>query len=283
MADVIDELLNSGSVPPEMLAEILRRESEHGLLGSLSGSKRLAPVAGQMREDALANAAGIGDANRQDAMAKWKAFMENQSKQQELAFRAKEGSLNRQNRLDAVGARNKGMLDAIAARNAGGGGGVSPTEISHQKDVAKNVISLIDQALEKTGALSAGVAGITKGLPGMPAHNLDMILEPVRSAIAIERLEAMRQKAQEMGQKGSGFGQLTEKELSLLINNWRSLVVTQDPDQLRDNLQFIKQRFMNILNMAEQEAASGGPDADDAVSLEQMLREGLIDDEDLEP
>lgn len=286
MADVIDELLERGSVPTEVLAEVLRRESEHGLLGAVSGSKRLAPVASNMRADAMAQAAGIGDARSADALARWKAAMEAASKAEDRRLRAEQGNLNRQNRLDAAGLRNKGMLDAIAARNAAkrGAGGVSPTEIQHQSDVATNVVSLIDDALKKTGAMSAGLAGMTRGIPGMPSHNLDMILEPVRSAIAIDRLEAMRQKAQEMGQKGSGFGQLTEKELSLLINNWRSLVVTQDPDQLKANLQYIRERFVNILRMAAEEAKGGNSAMDDdEVSLEQMLQEGLLDDEDLDP
>lgn len=289
MADVIDELLQSGSVDPAILAELLRKKEEHGLVASLSGSKRVAPVGADMQAGAMDAAAGIGAARSADDLARWKAQMALRAKQADLAARSRDKDADRKNRLDVAALRNKGTLDAVAARakaKAGAGGADDPVGIAEAGLLdATDKIGVLDGALNSVGWLSAGPAANLGFIKGLPAYDLDAELEPVRASLAFGKLEEMRQKAAALGQKGSGLGQVTEREIRLLMSEKVNLDPGQTPGQLRKQIAKARDHFARIKAAWEQDLDKarrmgvnvGGGEED----IDMILRDALGEDADM--
>jgi hypothetical protein len=293
MADVIDELLSQGSVDPAKLAEILRRQNEHGLVGSLSGSKRLAPVAADMQKEAMGTAAGIGEgraamgaAADEDALARWKSQMALIAKQRDSEARARENALNRQNRLDVQGMRGRqaGSLAKLKAGLKGGDGANDAAVLQGMETALQSFESLADkasQAQEMSGRLSTGLASVSKAVPGTPARNLWEFLEPIRSGEALNKLNEMRDAARAMGMKGSGLGQVTEREISLLMASRENVETAQTEKQLDIALGNLERQYRSSIakirnEMNKLHAASAAPSDD--TDIDALLQDALGDE-----
>ncbi|MGA1553429.1 MAG: hypothetical protein ACO35I_05225 [Burkholderiaceae bacterium] len=102
----------------------------------------------------------------------------------------------------------------------------------------KQIASIIDEAINKSDWWSTGLGAETlAGVGGTDAAQLNALLEPVRSYIAINRMK----KLKEASPTGStGFGALSEKELSLLTGEQGALSLGQGEKQLDETLKRIK-------------------------------------------
>lgn len=118
--------------------------------------------------------------------------------------------------------------------------------LNAQTQEAQTVIGKIDSALGKVGALSSGWGSFTKNIPGSPAMDLSADLDSIHSSLGLDKLMEMKANSKA---GASGMGQLSDKEMSLLIANIASLKQSQTPDQLRDKLNQVKRHYQNILQM----------------------------------
>jgi hypothetical protein len=222
------------------------------LAGELSGSERIGPTGQNLRKEALGQAAGIGEAATGDALARMKAAMAMRAKQMDIQGRMSEGDLNRQNRLDVQGLRGKqatALARTKAALKGGPGGPIAGKLDVFQGtlDTMEALSSKADQARGMIGPMSAGLMSASKVIPGTPARALEEFLEPIRSNEAMEKLQQLRADAQAMGQKGSGLGQVTERELSLLMNARENLSTAQPGPQLDAALKALSTQYRSSM------------------------------------
>lgn len=91
----------------------------------------------------------------------------------------------------------------------------------------------IEEAIKKTNLLSSGVASWTAGVGGLPASDLEAVLQTVQADSAFAALQEMRNNSP----TGGALGSVTEKELALLQNAAGALSQSQSPGQLRKSLQ----------------------------------------------
>jgi hypothetical protein len=104
----------------------------------------------------------------------------------------------------------------------------------------------IDRAIEQANFWSSGLLGMTEIVGGTPAANLQATLLPIVSDVAFDQLEAMRAEAAAMGQRGSGLGQVTEREIAMLQSIMGDLDNHQSPAQLRRALREAKRLRASI-------------------------------------
>ncbi len=264
MSDILTELMNSGSVDTETLAKLLREQERVGLAGELSGSKRLGPTGQDLRAGARETAAGIGAVRTEDALSRMKEAMRLAAKRAELEAKGMEGDLNRQNRLDVAGLRNRGMLDAIAARKKGSqtSGDDQLMAFETQADHLDDLANVAVEARKMTSPWTTGYGSALKAIPGTDASSLEEFLVPLRSEEALSKLGELREMAAAMGQKGSGLGQVTEREIGLLMGARRSLETAQNEGQIDRALRHLEQAHRtaakNIRREIQKIKASGG-------------------------
>lgn len=108
----------------------------------------------------------------------------------------------------------------------------------------QSVDSSIDKAIDQTNNMSAGFMGMSSVVGGTPAADLEATLSQVQADAAFSTLQAMR----EASKTGGALGQVSERELSLLINSRAAITQSQSPDQLRENLTKYKEQRKKSLD-----------------------------------
>ena len=97
--------------------------------------------------------------------------------------------------------------------------------------------TLIDQAKDQSGMFTTGLVGqMTSGIGGTPANDLQNTLNTVKANIGFDRLQAMRDSSP----TGGALGQVSEMENRLLQAVWGSLEQSQSPEQLKANLERVR-------------------------------------------
>jgi hypothetical protein len=100
-------------------------------------------------------------------------------------------------------------------------------------DQHNTIDSQIDKAIEQTGYFSSGYIGDkTKDMGGTYAADLKATLSTIQADAAFDRLQQMRNESK----TGGALGQVSERELSLLMNARAALEQSQSPGQLKENL-----------------------------------------------
>lgn len=135
----------------------------------------------------------------------------------------------------------------------------------------------IDQTSEGLIGGTVGRTGAIARLTGSPAAaDLDANLETIRSNSALSKLGELKAQSPT---GASGFGSLSEKELSLLTSNIRGLSTSQSEAQLKKNLAEIREELKNVRNkitsgspLAQQGAAIQNQDA----IKQELMRRGLL-------
>ena len=112
---------------------------------------------------------------------------------------------------------------------------------------ANTVINKVDQVLENVGLGTAGAGSLFSIIPGTPAKDLSANIETLKANLAFNALQAMR----EASKTGGALGAVSERELSLLESQIASLNPQQSPEQLRTNLNEVRQSFKNMLDKAK--------------------------------
>ena len=95
-----------------------------------------------------------------------------------------------------------------------------------------------------------------------------------------------------MGQQGSGLGQVTEREIALLMSTIASLNIRQSPSQLRAALKKVSKHFRSVQDkwtrMMEEagysptETGTFDPETDEDREIGRMIDEIMLDPEALE-
>ena len=100
-------------------------------------------------------------------------------------------------------------------------------------------LDAIDKAFPKINMLSAGVGSLTAGTPLAPATDLRESLRPIIAIIGFDELQRLR----DASPTGGALGQVSERENVYLQSVRGSLAQIQRPEQLKENLNNIKESF----------------------------------------
>jgi hypothetical protein len=112
---------------------------------------------------------------------------------------------------------------------------------------ADNVINKVDEALGKVGFWTTGLTGDLRStlvgrVTGGGAYDLDKTIDTIKSTLAFEELQAMR----DASKTGGALGQVAVRELELLQSTIANLDKGQDEDVLRRNLNQVKTHYENV-------------------------------------
>lgn len=116
----------------------------------------------------------------------------------------------------------------------------SAAEIRPQylEERATRIASDIDGVMPRVNYMSAGFVGKqSEGIAGTPAYNLARDIESIKANIGFNELQQMR----EASKTGGALGQIAVQELNFLQSVLGSLDIGQGPDQLKANLEKVKQ------------------------------------------
>ncbi len=122
---------------------------------------------------------------------------------------------------------------------------------------AQNLVRLIDDATANTNYFTAGLGSVTAVIPGTPAADLAGTMESIKSNLAFDRLQQMRDESR----TGGALGQIVLRELDMLASVWASTQQSQSPEQLRENLGVLKTRAEALAAAYEAMVAGGGASA----------------------
>jgi hypothetical protein len=104
------------------------------------------------------------------------------------------------------------------------------------------VLSIIDTS---GGAFTTGLGGIlAANVPGTPAHDASKLLDTIKANTSFEALQAMRNSSP----TGGALGSITPRELDLLQATKGNLEQSQTEDQLRFNLNRLRDVVNEIVN-----------------------------------
>ncbi|SFX47816.1 hypothetical protein SAMN04244548_01184 [Paracoccus pantotrophus] len=108
------------------------------------------------------------------------------------------------------------------------------------------VVQDIDKAIQQVSNWTAGPGSALASIPGSGARDLQASLDTVRANIGFDRLQQMR----EASPTGGALGGIAIQELQMLQAVLGSLDTAQSPDQLRANLERLKQVYQPIAEKA---------------------------------
>lgn len=104
---------------------------------------------------------------------------------------------------------------------------------------SRNALVALNEAIPRVNNFSAGIGGLTAGIPLAPATNLEKTLDPVRAIIGFGELQKLR----DASPTGGALGQVSERENLYLQSLKGSLSQIQDPKLLRSTLERIKESY----------------------------------------
>ena len=133
----------------------------------------------------------------------------------------------------------------------------SQTQMNSSLTKADIVIKNIDEALKQTGWGTTGLVGDLRStlpgrLTGSESYNLEKTIDTIKANIGFQELNDMRVASP----TGGALGQIAVKELEFLQSALGSLDKGQSEEQLRKNLNAIKEHYQNW--KATVEKAKGG-------------------------
>lgn len=104
-----------------------------------------------------------------------------------------------------------------------------------------NVVSAVDKALGMVSNFSAGAGAGLSSIPLTTARDLRATLDTIRANVGFAELNEMRANSP----TGGALGQVTERELAFLQSTIANIEQSQSPEQLKSNLEKVKQAFQN--------------------------------------
>lgn len=119
------------------------------------------------------------------------------------------------------------------------------------REKAQSVVQEIDNLVPRIGGMTSGFFGnLSSGIGGTPAADVRADLTKIQANVAFNALQAMR----EASKTGGALGQVSERELALLQAEIAALGQEQSPDQLKRNLEKVKEHFVRMAQLAESDA-----------------------------
>ena len=118
------------------------------------------------------------------------------------------------------------------------------------------ILDEIDNALELVSPSTTGVGGVITGLmPGSPSVDLEATLETIGSGLALDKLMAM--KSDPANKTGGALGQVSERELALLMNSVTSIRQDISEGKSRAGLQKIRAHYSRFLDALDGKMPQG--------------------------
>ncbi len=108
------------------------------------------------------------------------------------------------------------------------------------QDIDRAITTIDTSTLPTTGGMGAGLAYFG----GTAAHDLNKLLDTVKSNAGFQELSKMRQASP----TGAALGSVTERELALLQSTIGNLEQSQSAGQLKDNLRRVKNTYADIIH-----------------------------------
>ena len=145
---------------------------------------------------------------------------------------------------------------------------------------ANRMVSTIDSAIEKVGKSTTGIGGkMFRYIPGSSATDLESDLDTIKANLGFAELQAMRASSP----TGGALGAVSERELTALQSTVASLKQEQSSDQLRRNLEAIKNHYdrwaktVAGVNPDEPSGQGGGKKASAAERYNQLKAGGMAE------
>lgn len=135
----------------------------------------------------------------------------------------------------------------------------TPDEIKGQIGILRNTVAqretllgTIDSAMAKLSPWTTGVGGeLLKHVPGSRAADLKEELQTVGSSLAFDRLQTMR----DASPTGGALGQVTERELDMLMKAQSSLAQAQSLPQAWKHFREVRKHYMRVLESLDDDIA----------------------------
>lgn len=133
---------------------------------------------------------------------------------------------------------------------------------SYSEEKATRILSSINEISNEINGKVSGFFGKSLSLiPGTPAFDFQQRLNTLAANIAFSELQAMR----DASKTGGALGQVSERELALLESSLGALNIGQSPEQLKSQLQKIKEsitRWQDAVKASKQTPASAPASGD---------------------
>jgi len=153
---------------------------------------------------------------------------------------------------DAAGRREGAVQMARAEAERAAQAPKREAQYRQALQAAQNVETSIDKALGMIGPMSTGFAGARlRGVEGSPAYNLAAELETVKANLGFDRLQQMRDNSP----TGGALGAIAVQELIALQSTIANLDPNQSAEQIKANLDRVKQHYSNWRNAVQQALA----------------------------
>jgi hypothetical protein len=133
-----------------------------------------------------------------------------------------------------------------AAREAEAAAAKAGMREENAANTAAIVLQDIDKAIDQTSGLTAGVGSLLGAIPGTGARDLQSSIDTIVANIGFDRLQQMR----EASPTGGALGGIAVPELQMLQAVLGSLRTDQSPEQLKANLQRLKEIYEPIARKA---------------------------------
>lgn len=135
------------------------------------------------------------------------------------------------------------------------------------------IIGKVDQALKNVSGWTAGFGAKLSGVPATGAKNLATDIETIKANLGFQQLQEMRRSSP----TGGALGAVSERELTALQSAVSSLDQEQEPEQLKRNLNEIKNRYMKWKTLV----ANGGAGEEPQPATEQTTGMSESEEEEL--
>lgn len=128
----------------------------------------------------------------------------------------------------------------------------------------------VDRALGQVSGLTTGIPGaVAANIPGTSSRDLVSNIETIKANLGFEQLQQMR----EASPTGGALGQVAVQELNALQATIANLDPKQSEDQLRTNLELVKEHLTNWSNAVNESIGQTTPSA--PIDVTQMSDEEL--------
>ncbi len=115
---------------------------------------------------------------------------------------------------------------------------------AEQRKRANIVLQDIDRAMEMASFWTTGLIGSTlANVPGTPQHDLSNILITLKSNVARDMIQQMRENSP----TGGALGQVSNYENELLMNTLGALEQSQSAEQFRRNMTRLRNYFLDVV------------------------------------
>lgn len=144
-------------------------------------------------------------------------------------------NLRNQHELQQIGAAAAESRRTAAAKTQ-----PTPTQSPYAAERNTRTLQSVDELIGKVGNWTAGAGSVLSKVPGTPARDFTAELDTLKANIAFNELTEMR----EASKTGGALGSVAVRELALLESTLGALDQGQSPENLKAQLQKVKDNIL---------------------------------------